>query len=174
MSTLLEKRIKVNRIVTTSIDQAHAINDPARAKIIELLYRKELNADQITKNLKKAGYKKALTTVRHHLEILKKSGLIELVRIEEARGAITKYYGTTTKLLGYDAPKDFESQYSSAIKNTTKRIEDILKNLAPKAIKTKKGSSDPKYAQYVLVEILNRAMTRVMENSNTIRKSKKK
>ena len=76
MSTLLEKQIKVNRIVTTSIEHARAIEDPGRAKIVEMLYRQALSADQITSALKKAGYKKALTTVRHHLEILKNSGLI--------------------------------------------------------------------------------------------------
>ena len=59
MSTLLEKQITVNRIVTTSIDHARAIEDPARAKIVEILYRQALAADQITSALKKAGYKKA-------------------------------------------------------------------------------------------------------------------
>jgi transcriptional regulator, ArsR family len=37
MSTLLEKPIKVNRIVTTSIQHARAIEDPARAKVVELI-----------------------------------------------------------------------------------------------------------------------------------------
>ena len=88
MSTLLEKEIKVNRIVTTSTDDARAIEDPARAKIVEILYRQTMSADQISTALKKHGFKKALTTVRHHLEILKNSGLIEIARIEESRGGI--------------------------------------------------------------------------------------
>ena len=82
MSTLLEKPIKVNRIVATSIEHSRAIEDPARAKIVEILYRQSLSAEQIANALKKTGYKKALTTVRHHLEILKDSGLIEIVKIE--------------------------------------------------------------------------------------------
>ena len=45
MSTLLEKEIKVNRIVTTSIGHARAIDDPARAKIVEILYHQSLSAD---------------------------------------------------------------------------------------------------------------------------------
>jgi len=73
MSTLLEKQIKVNRIVTTNIGHARAIDDPARAKIIEILYHQALSADQICTSLKKSGFKKALTTVRHHLDILKES-----------------------------------------------------------------------------------------------------
>ncbi|QUC65367.1 winged helix-turn-helix transcriptional regulator [Nitrosopumilus sp. K4] len=167
MSTLLEKQIKVNRIVTTSIEHARAIEDPARAKIIEILYKKSLSADQISNELKKIGYKKALTTVRHHLDILKESGLIEIAKIEESRGAITKYYSTSTKLLGYDAPEDFDSKYSKVIDNTSAKIEKILKSLTPKTTKSKKskGQNHEDYSQYLVLEIMNRAMTNVLENS---------
>ena len=119
MSTLLEKEIKVNRIVTTSTDDARAIEDPARAKIVEILYRQTMSADQISTALKKHGFKKALTTVRHHLEILKNSGLIEIARIEESRGAITKFYSTSTKLLDFQTPENFDSTYSKIIDNTS-------------------------------------------------------
>ena len=166
MSTLLEKPIKVNRIVTTSIEHARAIEDPARAKIMELLYNHSLSAEQISNELKKTGYKKALTTVRHHLEILKNSGLVEIVKIEESRGAITKYYSTSTKLLGYQAPEDFDSKYSKIIDSTSVKIEKILKGLVPKTVKVKKGkNTDPEhYSQYLVMEIMNRAMTNVLEN----------
>ena len=88
MSTILEKPISVNRTLATSHEHARAIEDPARAKILQFLYRKHLNAEQITKQLKKSGYKKALTTTRHHIEILKDAELIEVVKIEEKRGAM--------------------------------------------------------------------------------------
>ncbi|MCV0429996.1 winged helix-turn-helix domain-containing protein [Nitrosopumilus sp.] len=165
MSTLLEKQIKVNRIVTTSIEHARAIEDPARAKIVEILYRQAMSADQIATALKKTGYKKALTTVRHHLEILKESGLIEIAKIEESRGAITKYYSTTTKLLDFQTPEDFESTYSKIIDNTSTKIEKILKGLTPKTSKTK-GKKSAEYSQYLVMEIMNRAMTNVFENSD--------
>ena len=165
MSTLLEKPIKVNRIVTTSIEHARAIEDPARAKIMEILYNNSFSAEQISNELKKTGYKKALTTVRHHLEILKDSGLVEIVRIEESRGAITKFYSTATKLLGYKAPEDFDSKYSKVIDNTSVKIEKILKSLVPKTTNSKKGKSkEPEdYSQYLVMEIMNRAMTNVLE-----------
>jgi len=165
MSTLLEKQITVNRIVTTSIDHARAIEDPARAKIVEILYRQALAADQITSALKKAGYKKALTTVRHHLEILKNSGLIEIVRIEESRGAIKKYYGTSTKLLGFQTPEDFDSKYSKIINKTSTQIEKILKGLTPKTTKSK-GKKSKEYSQYLIMEIMNRAVTNILEKSS--------
>ena len=163
MSTLLEKQIKVNRIVTTSIEHARAIEDPARAKIVEILYRQALAADQITSALKKAGHKKALTTVRHHLEILKNSGLIEIVKIEESRGAIKKYYGTSTKLLDFQTPEDFDSKYFNLINNTSTKIEKILKGLTPKT--KSKGKKSKEYSQYLVMEIMNRAMTNILEKS---------
>ena len=167
MSTLLEKQIKVNRIVTTSIEHARAIEDPARAKIVQILYHKSLSAEQIANELKKTGYKKALTTVRHHLEILKNSGLIELVKIEEARGAITKFYSTSTKLLGYKAPEDFDTKYSKIIKSTSVKIEKILKGLGSKTLQSKKSKNNDQkyYSQYLVMEIMNRAMTDILENT---------
>ena len=165
MSTLLEKEIKVNRILTTSIKHARAIEDPTRAKIIEILYHRALSADQISNELKKTGYKKALTTLRHHLDILKESGLIEIAKIEQSRGAITKFYSTSTKLLGYAAPDDFDSKYSKVIDSTSIKIEKILRNLTPKTTKAKKTRKNGDYSQYLVMEIMNRAMTNIMENS---------
>ena len=165
MSTLLEKEIKVNRTVTTSIGHARAIEDPARAKIIEILYHQSLSANQICISLKKYGYKKALTTIRHHLEILKVSGLIEIARIEESRGAITKFYSTSTKLLDFQIPENFDSIYSKIIDNTSDKVEKILKSLGSKTSKSN-GKQSVEYSQYLVMEIMNRAMTNVLEKSN--------
>jgi DNA-binding transcriptional ArsR family regulator len=162
MSTILEKPISVNRTLATSLEHAKAIEDPARAKILQLLYRKHLNAEQITTQLKKSGYKKALTTTRHHLEILKAAELIEVVKIEEKRGAMVKYYGTSTKLLDYETPKDFEKRYSTVIKSTSKHIEQLLDVLAKKTGK-KSSQTKQEYSQYLMMEIVNRAVTTVFE-----------
>ena len=164
MSTILEKPIRVNRIVTTSIEHARAIEDPIRAKIIEILYNKIMSADQIHAMLEKEGYNKALTTIRHHLDVLKESKLIEVVKIEEVRGAITKYYGTTTKLLGFQIPDDFEAKYSKTIKTTSAKVQKILQSLISKTTDSKEKNSE-EYSQYIVMEILNRAVTNVLEDS---------
>ena len=80
MSTLMEKPIRVNRIVTTTGQEARAIEEPTRTKILKILYKNQLTADQILGEMKKTGYYKALTKIRHHLDILKISGLIEVVK----------------------------------------------------------------------------------------------
>ena len=163
MSTLLEKPISVNRILVTRIDHAKAIEDPARAKIVQMLYNKNLNAEQITLQLKKEGHKKALTTTRHHLDILKESGLIEIVKIEERRGAITKFYGTSTKLLDYKTPKDFDQKYSSLIKSTSSKLQKIVNTMSKKTGKAAKSNTKHEFNQYLMMEIVNRAMTNVLE-----------
>ena len=166
MSTLLEKPISVIRILVTSIDHAKAIEDPARAKIVQMLYNKNLNAEQITLQLKKEGYKKAVTTTRHHLDILKESGLIEIVKIEERRGAITKFYGTSTKLLDYETPKDFDQKYSSLIKSTSSKLQKIVNTMSKKTGKTTKSNTKREFNQYLMMEIVNRAMTNVLEGKS--------
>lgn len=161
MSTLLEKQIRVNRTMAINTEHARAIEDPIRAKIIEILYRKSLSAEQIFEELKKSGYKKALTTTRHHIDILKETGLVEISKIEESRGAVTKFYSTSIKYLGYDTPKDFDEKYSRIIDKTSARIEKILLNIDPKTNKKKSKSDD--YSQYLVMEIMNRAMTNILE-----------
>src|SRR3972149_1609103 len=170
MSTLLEKPIKINRIVTSNIQQAKAIEDLTRSKILKILYKKQFTADQILEELKKTGYNKALTTIRHHLDILKISGLIELVKIQESRGAITKFYGTSTKLLEYETPEDFESKYANLIKTTYGKIKNHKKNISQKTslkIKNHKVEENENYNQYLLMEIVNRALTNVLEKSSS-------
>jgi DNA-binding transcriptional ArsR family regulator len=170
MSTLMEKPIRVNRIVTTTGQQARAIEEPTRTKILKILYKNQLTAEQILTEMKKTGYDKALTTIRHHLDILKISGLIEVVKIQESRGAIAKFYGTSTKLLEYDTPDDFESKYENLINSTSDKIEKLVKNISQKTTsktKNKKSVESESYNQYILMEIINRALTNVLEHPHT-------
>ena len=172
MSILLQKDLKVNRILATNIEQAKALDDKSRIKILQILYRKQLSVEQIAGELHKAGYKKAITTIRHHLDVLKHAGLVEIVKMEEIRGAVMKFYGTSIKLLGYKTPPNFDSEFSKTITDTSIKMEKIIKNLAQKsASKIKKknleniDNSEQDYDKYVLLEIVNRAITNVFENN---------
>ena len=122
MQVLMEKEILINRIIAANYEQLSAIGDPIRGKILQLLYKKQLNAEQITRKLKKSGHKKAITTIRHHIDILKESGLVEIVKIEESHGGITKYYSSSTKFLDFTIPDDFDKNYSKIIEKTSLKI----------------------------------------------------
>jgi len=157
MSILMEREITIDRIMLANYDVFKALNDPIRGKIVQLLHKKQLNVEQITRRLKKFGYKKAVTTIRHHVEILKDSGLIEI-----ARGAITKYYGSSTKLLDFTLPSDFDKNYSNLISKTSLKLNKLVSLISKNFSKTRK-IQQINYNNFIIMEIINRAMTNLLE-----------
>ena len=165
MPTLLEQPVAVTRMLVTTPEQARAVEDPARAKILELLYRQDMTADQLAEDLRKAGHNKALTTVRHHIRVLRGAGLVQVTRIDEVRGTISKRYGTQIRLLNYETPEDFESKYAKIIGTTSARMDKILRNIRT-SLPAPKGDKQPEsYYHYLAVEILNRAVTASLETN---------
>ena len=162
MSILMEKEVTIDRIITANYDVLKALNDPIRGKIVQLLNKKQLNVEQITRRLKKFGYKKAVTTIRHHVEILKDSDLIEIVKIEESRGAITKYYGSSIKLLDFTLPLDFDKNYSNLISKTSLKLSKVIGPILKNFSKTRK-IQQINYNNYIVMEIMNRSITNLLE-----------
>ena len=162
MAILMEKEISIDRMITANYDVSRALAIPTRGKIVELLNKKQLNVEQITRRLKKLGYKKSVTTIRHHIEILKDSGLIEITKIEETRGAITKYYGSSTKLLDFMLPSDFDENYSKTISKTTLKLDKVIGPILKNFSKTRK-IQQINYNKYIIMEIMNRSITNLLE-----------
>jgi DNA-binding transcriptional ArsR family regulator len=174
MSTLLHKELKINKILTTNADQAKALDDAARIKILQILYHKQLPTEKIVEELNKMGYKKATTTIRHHMDILKNAGLIEIVKMEEVRGAVMKYYGTSVRVMGNKLPANFETEFSKMIADTSVKLEKIIKNIYDntgskiKKKNAKNGSTESSYEEHMMVEIVNRALTKLFENNHSM------
>lgn len=172
MSTLLQKEIKISKILSTNADQAKALDDTARIKILQILYHKQLATEQIVEELNKVGYKKATTTIRHHIDVLKNAGLIEIVKMEEVRGAVMKYYGTSVRVMGTKLPANFEAEFSKTIADTSVKLEKVMKNIIENAgSKIKKKSSkntESNYEEHIMMEIVNRAMAKVFENNGQL------
>ena len=162
MPLLMEKEITTNRIILTNYEIFRALDDPIRGKIVQLLHKKQLNVEQISRRLKKFGYKKAVTTIRHHIEILKNSGLIEISKIDEARGGITKYYGSSAKLLDFTLPSDFAKNYSNLISKTSLKLNKLISLISKNFLKTRK-IQQINYNNFIIMEIINRAMTNLLE-----------
>ena len=158
----MEKEVTIDRIMSANYDVFKALDDPIRGKIVQLLNKKQLNVKQITRRLKKFGYKKAVTTIRHHIEILKESGLIEIAKIEESRGAITKYYSSSTKLLDFTLPLDFDENYSKLISKTSLKLGKVISPILKNFSKTRK-IQQINYNNYIVMEIVNRAITNLLE-----------
>ncbi len=167
--TLFQKEVKIRRVTTLGYSEAQALNDPVRIRILEILNHQQMSADEIAKALGSSGYKKATTTIRHHLDTLKGAGLIEATRMVEVRGAVMKYYAPTIRAFSYDAP-DLE-KHTRLIDDAGKKLLKVMKSI----IEDKKFAAaftgkkvcgqceSDHYEQYVALVILNSALAKAME-----------
>jgi DNA-binding transcriptional ArsR family regulator len=167
--TLFQKEVKIKRVTTLGYSAAQALNDPVRIKILEILSHKQMSADEVAKALGSSGYKKATTTVRHHLDTLKNAGLIEATKMVEVRGAVMKYYAPTLRAFSYDAP-DLE-KHTKLVEDAGTKLLKVLKSVLEDkkfvaAFACKDACAQCKgdhYREYAALEILNAALARTMD-----------
>lgn len=167
--TLFQKEVKIKRVTTLGYSAARALNDPVRIKILEILSHKQMSTDEIAHALSSSGYKRATTTIRHHLDTLKGAGLIEATRMVEVRGAVMKYYAPTIRAFSYAAP-DLE-KHAKLVDDTGTKLLKVMKRI----IEDKKFAAafagkdvcgqckSDHYKEYVALEILNAALAKAME-----------
>ena len=167
MSTILKNPVKTNHTLAITTEQANAIADVARTKILKMLYRRNMTVDEIIKELKEDGIDKAATTIRHHIRVLRDAKMIDVTRIDEVRGTVLKQYGTKIRLLNYDADESFEDDYKKLINTTTTKMNKILDSISSQITRPKKGKQPDSYYDYLAVQILNHAITTILEPSDT-------
>ena len=167
--TLFQKEVKIKRVTTLGYSAAQALKDPVRIKILEILSHKQMSADEIVKVLGFSGYKKATTTIRHHLDTLKTAGLIEATRMVEVRGAVMKYYAPTIRAFSYDVP-DLE-QHAKLVDEAGTKLLKLLKGvLEDKKFAAAFAGKDAcgqckgdHYREYAALEIVNAGLAKAME-----------
>lgn len=172
--TLLQKEVKIKRVTTLRYSAAQALNDPVRIKILEILSHKQMSAEEIAKALGCSGYKKATTTIRHHLDTLKTAGLIEATRMVEVRGAVMKYYSPTIRAFSFDAP-DLD-KHAKLIDDTATKLLKVVKGvLEDKKFVAAFNGKDvcnqckgDHYREYAGLEILNAALARTMDRKEYV------
>ena len=165
MSILLDKSIQINRTVSLNEEEAYALGTSIRAEIVEMLYKKTMNVFEIAKNLKQAEHDKTTSAIRHHINVLKKAKLIEVVKIEERRGTVMKHYGTSIKLIRLELTDDFEKKYSKEIEKTTLKLKKNL-NWLETQIPQHEGKNNP-HTQQIMFEIVNRVMTNMFKDNDS-------
>ncbi|MDQ3848720.1 MAG: winged helix-turn-helix domain-containing protein [Thermoproteota archaeon] len=164
VGTIFDSKVMIKRVTTLGYQPAQALNDPLRIKIIEILNHKQMTAEEISKVLRRSGHKKATTTVRHHLDILKNRGLIEVTKIVEVRGAVKKYYMPTVRAFSYNPPS--LEKHTKLVEETSFRLIKVLKNILEDAdfltaVSGKEACNLCKgdhYKEYAALELLNEAL----------------
>lgn len=165
MATLLDRPVGVDRTIAIDPARAAAVADPVRSQALALLCGRPMTAEEVAGALARRGRRRALTTVRHHIDVLRAAGLVEVVRITESRGGVTKHYGTPVRLLPQALPDDFGERHSAAIAEATRGIAAIVERAGASVLPEEgKKRVDPAHRRRAVAEIVNRAMTAAMEH----------
>jgi DNA-binding transcriptional ArsR family regulator len=170
--TLFQKDVRIKRVTTIGYRAAQALNDPLRIKILEILSHKQMSAEEIVKALASSDFKKATTTIRHHLDTLKSAGLIQATKMVEVRGAVMKYYSSTLRAFSYDTPADLEANNAKLVEDTSSKLLKVLKSVFEDkkfaaALDNKNNGcnlcKNDHFREYLALEILNAALAKAME-----------
>lgn len=172
--SLLETEVPIRNVITTDPEKARALENDVRAKILDMLADHEMTIKEINAELERRGEDKAETTVRHHVNVLKDAGMVELARLEEAGGATQKYYKSNTRVFSYELPDDAEETLAEANAFIRAELTDLVDRLIDEhgaAIETIAKEMKPceycatqHYEEFIIRELLNRALTDLSED----------
>lgn len=163
--TLLQREVKVRRITTLSHQAAQGLGDASRLRILEVLAHKPMTADEIAKTLAGSGFKKATTTIRHHLDTLKRAGLVETAKMVEVRGAVMKYYSATVKAYSCSAPADLDIKAAKTIGDASVRMAKVLNSVYGDKKFVALAEKEGKCKEFLAAEIMNAALARALETT---------
>ncbi|MFB6267379.1 MAG: ArsR/SmtB family transcription factor [Halodesulfurarchaeum sp.] len=169
--------VELRDIVVRDTDVSAAVDEPARAMILDMLAESEMRVAEVHEALADRGYERTENTVRHHLNELRDAGLVEVSRLEEHRGGTTKFYRANTIVLSYAVPETAEDtldDLAGAIQDSVggliedlraehgEDLEEIAAEMAPCP-----HCRTQKYETYLLLTVLRRAFVRAQVSSGT-------
>lgn len=174
--TLFAADVSIENVITTDPRKAKALENDIRAKILDMLADKEMTIEQIHKELERRGDEKAETTVRHHVNVLKDAGMVELSRLEEAGGGTLKHYRSNTRVFSYEFPESAEPTLETVSKTTRGELHGLIETLfaehgdeieaIAKEMKPCEYCSTQHYEEYIVRELLNRSLTTLSEDGD--------
>lgn len=147
-----------------------AVDEPARAMILDILADGEHTVSEVHAELERRGYDRTRNTIRHHVNELRDAGLVDVARLEERRGGTTKFYRANTIVLSYTIPEESRDTITAIADDVAPdvaaivdRIEaehgddldDVVAQMAPC-----EHCADQKYETYLYLTILRRAFVR--------------
>lgn len=173
---LLESEVPIREVVTTDPEKAKALENNVRAKILDMLADEEMTIEAIHQELARRGEEKAETTVRHHVNVLKDAGMVEIARLEEAGGGTRKYYKSNTRIFSYDLPEGSEETLTPAQETATEELSNLVDTLYEKhgdeiesvarEMKPCEYCKTQHYEEFITRELLNRALIDLRETGD--------
>jgi DNA-binding transcriptional ArsR family regulator len=126
---LLESDVPIREVVTTTPEQANALENDVRARILDMLATAEMTIADIHAELERRGEEKAETTVRHHVKVLREAGMVEIARLEEAGGGTLKHYKSNTRVFSYEFPETARETLGPAQETTSEELQALVETL---------------------------------------------
>lgn len=174
--SLFATDIHIENVITTDPQKAKALENDTRAKILDMLADQEMTIEEIHQELERRGEDKAETTVRHHVNVLKDAGMVELARLEETGGGTLKHYRSNTRVFSYELPESAEETLAEPSKMARTELHKIIERLfadygdeiraVAEGMKPCDYCSTQHYEEYIIRELLNRGLTDLSENGN--------
>lgn len=100
-----------DRMALTRPAQVRAIGHPLRTTILQLLHERAATVTELA-----AAVERPKSTVAHHVEVLTRNGLLQVVRTRKVRAIEERFYGRTARMFyvaaesspaGEEMPSDF-------------------------------------------------------------------
>lgn len=109
-------------LVVREPEQLKALGDDLRSKIVSLLRDRAYSTTELASKL---GLPKG--TVGHHVKVLEKAGLIQVVRTRQVRAITEKLYGRTARLFLFKSTDtDAEDVWNVAAASLRRAAEEML------------------------------------------------
>jgi DNA-binding transcriptional ArsR family regulator len=162
--------VRLTDIAVRDTNVSTAVDEPFRAMILDMLADDAMPVAAIHEELARRGFDRTENTVRHHVNELRDAGLVEVARLEERRGATTKYYRATTVVLSYSLPEGGDAVVDELAADVEPAVAELVDRLRSEhgedldelaaSMAPCEHCSDQKYETYLLLTVLRRAFVR--------------
>ncbi|MFB6169926.1 MAG: helix-turn-helix domain-containing protein [Haloarculaceae archaeon] len=162
--------VRLRDVVVRDTNVSDAVDEPFRAMILDLLAEEAMTVGEMHEALGERGFDRTENTVRHHVNELRDAGLVEVARLEERRGATTKYYRANTIVLSYAVPEGEAAAVDAMADELAPAVADLLDRLRADHgadLDRIAGEMAPcrhcttqKYETHLLLTVLRRAFVR--------------
>jgi DNA-binding transcriptional ArsR family regulator len=116
-----------DRMALTTPAQVKAIGHPLRTTILQLLHERAATVTELA-----AAVERPKSTVAHHVDVLTRNGLLQVVRTRKVRAIEERFYGRTARMFyvtaepspaGEKLPADF-NDFEVAARESASAFED--------------------------------------------------
>ena len=168
--TEFTNEVQLEDIAVRDTNVSDAVDEPFRAMILDILASEDRTVTQIHDALSKRGFDRTKNTIRHHVNELREAGLVEVARLEERRGATTKYYRATTIVLSYSLPDGADEMIDAMVDSVELDVGELVSRVRSEhreeldqiasEMTPCQHCQTQKYDLYILSTVLQRAFVR--------------